>query len=201
MWPRTSNWRVGPGRRDVVALFCLALAFYHGWGALMIEAKAALAPVLIKGAWQRTLAASQPGARPWPWADTWPVGWIQAPAHAVDFPVLAGDSGNALAFAPGQALQSAPLGSAGLAVVGGHRDTHFSFLRDLSVGDALRIQLIDGTWRDYRVVATSIVDSRRQGWSANAPDQTESLLLVTCYPFDALRPNGPLRYLVHAEPV
>ncbi len=193
------EWRL-TGWRDVVALVCLALALYHGAGVAVIEAKAALAPILIKEAWQRTLAETRPGARPWPWADTWPVGRLQAPTLAIDLPILASDSGNALAFAPGHALQSAPLGTAGLAVIGGHRDTHFSFLRDLEVGSPLRLQLPDSSWRDYRVVATDVVNSRKQGWSAQTQGQQEALLLVTCYPFDALRPNGPLRYVVRAEP-
>ena len=32
------------------------------------------------------------------------------------------------------------------------------------------------------------------------PD-ADQLVLVTCYPFDALRAGGPLRYVVFADPV
>lgn len=185
--------------RDGAVIALLLAALYLGTGALTIQAKAALAPVLIKRAWSETLAALGTIARPWPWADTWPVARLRLPAHGIDLPVLFGDSGNALAFAPGHASASAPLGSAGLAVIGGHRDTHFRFLADVEIGDALRLQLPDGLWRDYRITAHSIADVRVDSLSADAGGV--ALLLVTCFPFDAIAPNGPLRYVVRAEPV
>ena len=49
----------------------------------------------------------------------------------------------------------------------------------------------------YTVTARRIVDRRR----ARLPLAVDvpRLTLVTCYPFDALVPGGPLRYLVIAE--
>ena len=44
-----------------------------------------------------------------------------------------------------------------------------------------------------------IVDSRRKALPLS--DSVERLLLVTCYPFDALAPGGPLRYVVSAVPL
>ena len=41
------------------------------------------------------------------------------------------------------------------------------------------------------------IDSRT-ATIASAPTSTR-LVLVTCYPFDAVAPGGPLRYLVVAE--
>lgn len=187
------------GWRSAAMALLLLSAAYHGGGGLTIQAKAALAPLLIKRAWGETLANDGQVARPWPWADTWPVARMRMPAHDVDLPVLAGDSGNALAFAPGHATASAALGSPGLAVIGGHRDTHFGFLRDVQPGEALRLQLSDGQWREYRVTATAIADVRTSSLSREAA--REALLLVTCYPFDAVLPNGPLRYVVRVEPV
>jgi sortase A len=118
--------------------------------------------------------------------------------QAVDLLVLAGDSGNALAFGPGHASASAQPGSRGRAVVAGHRDTHFAFLRKLRTGDPLQLQLPRGEVRHYRVAAASIVDSTQQ--QLQVDDSDESLLLVTCYPFDALLSAGPLRYTVSALP-
>jgi len=47
------------------------------------------------------------------------------------------------------------------------------------------------------VTGHRVVDARRK-WPS--PDVAEKrLTLVTCYPFDALMPGGPLRYLVFAE--
>ena len=47
------------------------------------------------------------------------------------------------------------------------------------------------------VQATSVVDSRTA--VIRTEDWSTSLVLVTCYPFDAVRPGGPLRYVVTAS--
>jgi sortase A len=164
----------------------------------MIKAKAWLAPILIERAWEKSLAQGGSPVRPWPWADTWPVARLRAPALGLERLVLAGDSGNALAFGPGHANASAQLGTGGLAVIGGHRDTHFTFLQHLSLGATLQLQLPDGSWRDYHVETREVVDASAHALSPQAGE--ERLLLVTCYPFDALRANGPLRYVVGARP-
>ncbi len=164
----------------------------------LIQTKAWLAPLLIERSWQQTLATGGRPAKPWPWADTWPVARLLAPRHGIRRMVLAGDSGHALAFGPGHALGSATIGSDGLAVIGGHRDTHFAFLRSLRQGDLLQLELPDGELRRYRVEQVRVVDSRRE--SVPAQSGEERLLLVTCYPFDALVPGGPLRFIVSAKP-
>lgn len=186
-------------RRRLLALLLALLGLYQLGAAALIQAKAALAPLLIEQAWQETLATGRRAVKPWPWADTWPVARLRVPARGVELLVLAGDSGNALAFGPGHASASAPLGGPGQAVIGGHRDTHFGFLRWLQAGDELQLELSDGASRHYRVTDTRVVDSRQQ--ALRREDAAESLLLVTCYPFDSLSAGGPLRYLVRARPV
>ena len=181
-----------------LALCLLCLALYHIGSAGVIQAKAWLAPRLIERAWNQTLDRGGRPVRPWPWADTWPVARLRAPGHGVDRLVLAGDRGNALAFGPGHALASAPLGSRGVAVIGGHRDTHFAFLEQLHGDDALQLQLPDGRWRKYHVAGSRIANAERETIALS--QGREQLLLVTCYPFDALRPGGPLRYVVAAYP-
>ncbi|MEH6637078.1 MAG: class GN sortase [Halioglobus sp.] len=167
-------------------------------GAGIIKAKAWLAPVLIQRAWQQTLLSDAATVRPWPWADTWPVARLRAPAQGADLLVLAGDSGNALAFGPGHAWASAPLGSIGLAVIGGHRDTHFAFLQELQPNDLLQLELPGGQVRHYRVQTSRVVDTGHETLPVESAN--EMLLLVTCYPFDTLRVGGPLRYAVSAMP-
>ena len=190
--------RIEPAR-DVWVLLLAALGLYLLSGAGVIKAKAWLAPILIERAWQVNLRNSGGQVKPWPWADTWPVARLQAPAQNVDLLVLSGDAGNALAFGPGHAGASAPLGAAGRSVIGGHRDTHFAFLRALQPGDSLQLQLPDGGLHSYQVTSARIVDTRLEVLHRDEPG--ESLLLVTCYPFDALSSNGPLRYAVTALPV
>jgi len=185
--------------RDVLVLCLALLGIYQLSGAALIQAKARLAPLLIADAWRQTLRRGGVAVKPWPWADTWPVARLRAPALGVDLMVLAGDAGNALAFGPGHARASAPLGSAGLAVIGGHRDTHFAFLRRLQPDAPLQLQLPDGALRDYRVERAQVVDIRRVPLYRESGG--EALMLVTCYPFDALRVGGPLRYVVRARPL
>src|SRR5690606_37349369 len=95
--------------------------------------------------------------------------------------------------------QGSALPGAGMSVIGGHRDTHFRFLKNIEVGDRLTLQLANSNFLHYRIDRTEVVDINRQPLFI-APD-TRSLVLVTCYPFDALNPNGPLRLLVWAEPL
>ena len=184
--------------RDILVLCLVLVGLQQIAGAALIQAKAWLAPVLIERAWQRTLASGGQPSRPWPWADTWPVARLRAPTRHVDRLVLSGDFGNALAFGPGHTAASASLGSSGLAVIGGHRDTHFAFLRHLVRAEPLQLQLPDGRWREYRVAASRIADAERE--KLRVGSGVEQLALVTCYPFDSLRPGGPLRYVVEAFP-
>ena len=112
--------------------------------------------------------------------------------------VLAGDAGRPLAFGPGWAESSARPGSAGgTVVISGHRDTHFSWLRELRDGDTVRLEHAGGE-RDYRVVDSAVVDSRTHRLATAGDD---SLVLVTCWPCDATAPRGPLRYMVTLSPV
>ena len=168
-----------------------------GSGAL-IHAKAWLAPLLVERAWSQSQAIGGEPVKPWPWADTWPVARLRVPSLAVSQLVLAGDTGNALAFGPGYKLASAAPGAGGSTVIGGHRDTHFRFLRNLRPGQRLVLELPSQDSRFYKVKEIQIVDTSEEPSMAIEGD--ERLILVTCYPFDALTQGGPLRYLVIADP-
>ncbi|CAA0107933.1 Uncharacterised protein [Halioglobus japonicus] len=179
-------------------LCLLSVGIQQFGGAAIIQAKAQLAPILIEVAWMETLQLHGQVVKPWPWADTWPVGRLQVPELDVDLFILEGDSGNALAFGPGRALPSAQLGGSGTAVVGGHRDTHFAFLKELRKGHRLQVQVPSGERREYQVDEVRVVDSSRELLSVDTEDNV--LVLVTCYPFDALQAGGSLRYVVKALP-
>ena len=181
------------------AVVLIAGGLWQLGGAGWIHAKAWLAQGLMEASWAASLARAGTGAgpvRPWPWADTWPVARLEAPGLGIARIVLDGASGRTLAFGPGPMAGTAAPGTPGHAVLSGHRDTHFRFLKDLAPGDALRVQRPDGGWRDYRITGTEVIDARA---ARLAPDDGRPVLsLVTCYPFDALTPGGPLRYVVTA---
>jgi sortase A len=173
-----------------------ALGLWQLGGAGYIHAKAAVAQVLLERSWNDSLAgAAQP--RPWPWADTYPVARLKVPELGIEEIVLAGANGRNLAFGPTHLAGTAAPGEAGHSILTGHRDTHFTFLRELAPGQEIQVQRPDGGWQGYRVVETAVIDARHARLSAG--DGRPSLTLVTCYPFEAVEPGGPLRYLVYAE--
>ena len=176
------------------ALLCLGF-WQFGQGAY-IPAKAWLAQELMQRAWMRA-GAGEERATPWPWADTWPVARLTAKRRDIDLIVLAGGSGRTLAFGPGHLSASAMPGEIGNSIIGGHRDTHFQFLRKVEIGELLGMETARGQRHLYKVVGVDIVDSRRG--SLVLDTDAAMLTLVTCYPFDALEAGGALRYVVTAR--
>ncbi len=164
--------------------------------ASYIHAKAILAQVLLETAWDKTVHGQQE-VKPWPWADTWPISRLDVPGLGVDRIVLAGASGSSLAFGPGHLFGSSLPGQQGNTVIAGHRDTHFRFLKDIQRGELIRLQSHTGETIKYEVSETIIVDEKQAEYLANTSEN--KLTLITCYPFDAIRPGGPLRYLVIAK--
>lgn len=174
----------------------LGLGFWQLGQGAYIPAKAWLAQELMQQAWTRA-GHGESRPVPWPWADTWPVARLSAMAGDVNLIVLAGGSGRTLAFGPGHLSASAMPGATGNSVIAGHRDTHFNFLQYLDVGDLLVVETATGGQHLYEVDHIEVVDARR---SSLLLDTEESLLsLVTCYPFDAVEPGGPMRYVVTAR--
>ena len=186
-------------RPRVVTALIVVLAAIGTWQfghAAWIYLKAQLAQSLLQRAWARTMNGEQ-HVKPWPWADTWPVARLRAPYHGMDMIVLAGASGRTLAFGPALVNDGPGDELRGTIVIGGHRDTHFQFLQKLHDDDELLIEQPGRPHRTYRVIETQVIDSRTTS-IVNNPDRHQ-LLLVTCYPFDAILPGGPLRYVVTAE--
>lgn len=189
-----SVWRRTAGRGIVACLLCLG--FWNLGSGAYIPAKAWFAQELMQRAWLR---AGQDVDRPapWPWADTWPVARLRSKARDIDLIILAGGSGRTLAFAPGHLSASAMPGETGNAVIAGHRDTHFRFLRNVEKGELLNIESVDGRKHVYKVLGAEIVDSRKGGLVLDT--DAAMLTLVTCYPFEARTAGGPLRYIVTAK--
>ena len=64
-----------------------------------------------------------------------------------------------------------------------------------SLNDTMLMQTADKTVH-YQVYDMQVVDSKTYTLQQNSDGQT--LVLVTCYPFDSLAGGGSLRYLVYA---
>jgi len=185
---RTRHW-LSAAVPFTAALFSVLLVFQ----ALWIPAKAELAQWLIEHSWQQALNGNEQ-ARPWPWADTRPLGVLSVPGRNIRQMILEGNSGRNLAFGPVLLDGS---GQGRDLVISGHRDTHFRFLQELLPGDRVQVQLRDRT-QLFEVSQLEIVDSRRN--ELVIEPGTSRLSLVTCYPFDTPLAGGPMRYVVTALP-
>ncbi len=189
--PRRAEWAL----MVITALFAAtgtASLANAGW----LHAKAHLGQSLIAHAWRATRVIGGP-VKPWPWADLHPVARLVVPGQRIDLLVLEGANGRTLTWGPGHDERSARPGDRGNAIVTGHRDTHFAFLRALAVGDAVVLENEIGLRTTYRVREMRIVDQRAL-WLPTTKS-TRLLTLVTCYPFDAIAPDTPWRYVVIAE--
>jgi sortase A len=181
-------------RHWVLAAVSLTAAIFL-FDALWIPAKAELAQHLLERAWLRTLAG-EPDAKPWPWADTRAVAILEVPRLDLREIVLEGSSGRNLAFGP-TVVNTTQLDESSDRILSGHRDTHFSFLKELQTGDLLRLRTASEI-RDYHVNWQEVIDSRVQQLVID--DSIERLTLLTCYPFETPTAGGPLRWVVTAVP-
>lgn len=178
----------------VILMLAVGAALLIGQG-LYIHVKALVAHVLLERAFTQTLTSGE-AVKPWSWGDTWPVARVAVPRLHASTIVLAGTSGQALAFGPGQLEGTPEPGDEGTAVYAGHRDTHFTFLADVVAGDDIVVTRRDGKVVRFRVTGTSVVRFDQSGIDPHAPGRR--LALTTCWPFNA-RVQGPLRYVVHAQ--
>ncbi len=197
---RERRWRLFstfPRSRATTAILCVMLgiaAWEFGSGAY-IYAKAQVGQWLIARAWESSLRTHRP-VKPWAWADTYPIGRLVVKELGVDQYVLSGASGRTLAFGPGHYAGTVDPGNKGRAVIAGHRDIHFLFLKDVQVGQAIAYQDRTGTWQHFLVEHMVVMDVNEEQLLLDA--ETPALALITCYPFHSIVPGGPLRYIVYA---
>ena len=182
-------------------LFVLAVAFaiagtWQVASAAWIHAKAWLAQELIAQAWA---ASHDTGVapRPWPGADLRPIARLAVPARGVELYVLDNPSPNALAFGPAWIAGTATPGGDGNSVMVAHRDTHFAFLQRLQADDVIEVEGLRGVHARYRVREATVV--QRSETRVLDPADSAQLTLITCYPFDAVRPGTPWRFVVVAD--
>jgi sortase A len=186
------------GRRPIrlftvlVLIAGVTIASQGAW----IHVKARLAQVLLEMSWQAA-RAGRPSVKPWPWADTHAVARLEVGGESAI--VLAGANGRTMAFGPGHVDGTALPGERGNCVITAHRDTHFAALRHAANGDPVVLHTAKGDRIEYEVTGTMVVGNN-ETWVLEQGGSSR-LTLVTCYPFDAVIPGGPLRYVVIAERV
>jgi len=177
--------------RIVLTILLCLFAFSSLGKAIYLSAKAEVAQHLLKTAWAESLQY-QTAVKPWPWADIHPAGLLTIPALDIEQVVVNEHSGEALAFGPGLVK------SRDAFVIAGHRDSHFTFVKTLKIDDELDLQESNGIRHRYRIIDLTVLDTRQQTDIQPPPG---SLVLITCYPFNAPTAGGPLRYMVYAEKI
>lgn len=185
----------------VASALAIVLAGLGSWqlaSAGWIHGKALVAQRLIAASW-REAREGGPARRPWPWADMRPVARLSVPALGIDLIVLDAATPRALAFGPAHVGGTAAPAGRGNTVLVAHRDTHFAFLRRLAQDDEIAIEGANGSRARYRVREVTVLEAG-EARLLDAADSAQ-LTLITCYPFDAVVPGSPLRYVVIAERV
>lgn len=177
------------------AVMLLILACVSGGRAAWISSKAVVAQHLLEHSWESALVTGET-SRPWPWADISTRAKLAVPELGVSHIVLDNSSGEAMAFGPGL-VAGDPLHAANSTVaLGGHRDTHLAFVEHLDESHTLLLENTRGMIQRYRLTGKRIVDTRRETIAISR--QQAGLVLITCYPFNALQTGGPLRMVATA---
>lgn len=99
-----------------------------------------------------------------------------------DIPVRYGVDENTLEKSPGYLPSSALPGAEGTGAIYGHRNrNHFKALKNVQVGDSIKVTMADGTVYTYVITDITIYEST-SNWTLPATEG-KTLVLVTCYPF------------------
>jgi sortase A len=183
------------GLLNVLSGLLIAASFIFFGQSIWIFAKAQLAQVLLERAFTQTILTGKP-VKAWSWADTYPVARIKINRINAEAIVLQGSSGEAMAFGPALVNETSRPGTRGTSVMAAHRDTHFSFLKNVKLGDLIEVERDDGLSFTYRATNMRVVDWNKSGIDAHASGF--NLVLATCYPFEAIT-HGPQRFIVEAE--
>tara|TARA_B100001105_G_scaffold29055_1_gene20350 strand:- start:165 stop:725 length:561 start_codon:yes stop_codon:yes gene_type:complete len=183
-------------KTKLIVFAAIALGFMLISKPVYFYGKGILAESLIQDAWEKT-KVSQQDEKPWGWADIHPVGHISIPAVGISHIVLDNISGQSLAFGPGHLSNSATPGASGNIVIAGHRDSFFRPLKDIKVGDMIKLESKYNTqYYDVReIVPTHANDIY---WAEDT--DYDCITLITCYPFNYIG-EAEERFIVRARVV
>lgn len=125
------------------------------------------------------------------------VGTLFIPALDQTLPIVEGTGDDELKEGVGHYAQSVLPGEPDNCVLSAHRDTYFSGLEALVIGDQLIVQTLAGTFM-YEITGVRIVD--KDDRTVIVPTDHAVLTLTTCYPFNYVG-SAPERYIISADAV
>ena len=123
------------------------------------------------------------------------IGIITIPKLSETYPIVQGTDDKSLKHGVGHFVNSVMPGAKDNTVLAGHRDTVFSKIGKLKLGDLIIIKTSSGTF-NYSVTRTRIVLANDK--TVIVPTPTATLTLSTCYPFYYIG-SAPDRYIVSAK--
>ena len=123
------------------------------------------------------------------------IGSLTIPALEQKLPIIEGTGTDELKKGVGHFIQSVLPGVEDNCVLSGHRDTVFSRLGELKIGDRLIVQTSAGTFT-YEIKRIRIVD--KDDKTVIVPTDHAVLTVTTCYPFGYIG-NAPDRYILVAD--
>ena len=123
------------------------------------------------------------------------IGRLEIPRLGLSALVVEGTDSRTLRRAVGHVPLTSLPGEPGNVALAGHRDSFFQHLRQVYLGDRVRLTTPDGTF-EYRVESKFIVRPEQTG--VLSPSDGRTLTLITCYPFKYVG-SAPERYIVRAR--
>jgi len=124
-----------------------------------------------------------------------PLGVLRIEKIRLEVPVFNGTDDLTLNRGVGRIIGTGRPGRGGNLGIAGHRDGFFRGLKDIAVGDTIRLDLPTVT-QTYTIDSIKIVSPNDV--SVLSDQGSPTLTLVTCYPFYFIG-SAPQRYIVHAS--
>lgn len=139
-------------------------------------------------------AVPAPGPETAPDDASLPIAVLRIDKVGLEVPVYSDLSELNLSRGAGWIGGTAPPNTNGNMAIAAHRDQYFRPLKDLQVGDTMKLESLSGHGQ-YRVSRISIVEPDEVSVLDDTLEST--VTLVTCYPFYFIG-NAPKRYIVQA---
>ena len=187
-------------RKLFITLGCglIILGLFGIAKASLMPIKAIIGQHYLEVAWKDSLK-SNTLSKPWKSADFYMVGELIVPKLKISRVILSSVSGEALAWSIGRVNNVGYSSSRGPIILAGHRDSHMQFMSKLNIGDKIELMMTDGVLKTYEISQLEVTD-RPELKTSYTSINNESLVLTTCWPFNASR-SSQQRYIVVAQSI
>ena len=123
-----------------------------------------------------------------------PLALLSISSVGIHVAVFEGTSDRILNLGAGRVPGTGKFGAVGNLALAGHRDSFFRGLKDIAIGDDIKLRHGDGVV-NYSVTELFVVDP--DAVHVLEPTQDTTLTLITCYPFYFVG-HAPQRFIVRA---